>query len=251
MNDLKYYFAHNNKNYIHKFDHYLDIYDRYFKKYRDKEVFILEIGVFQGGSLQMWKDYFGAKAKIYGLDINPHCKKLEEDQIEIIIGDQSNDETLKSLLDIVPRIDILIDDGGHVMDQQIKTFETLYPHVHDDGLYICEDLHTSYWRSYGGGYRKEGTFIEYSKTLIDYINAWHSRDKKKLNVSDFTKSTYALHYYDSMIVIEKKQIAKPFTIETGKSVIPNYEPILKKKRLFARLWKMIRNRALSLFRYNY
>jgi 23S rRNA U2552 (ribose-2'-O)-methylase RlmE/FtsJ len=175
MNDLEKIFYSNKGGTIHKWKHYLEIYERHFSKYKNKEVVILEIGVFQGGSLRMWKKYFGKNAKIYGIDINPECKKLEEAGIEIFIGSQEDRNFLRKIKKIIPKVDILIEDGGHTMNQQITTFEELYDHVKSDGIYLCEDLHTSYWKDYGGGYKSRGTFIEYSKNFIDYLNAWHSK----------------------------------------------------------------------------
>lgn len=127
MNDLEKYFTENNGNLIHKYKHYFDIYDRHFSRFRGTDVHVLEIGVSHGGSLQMWKSYFGPRAKIYGVDINPDCKQLEEEQIYIFIADQADRGFLSSLLEAIPRIDILIDDGGHTMAQQINTFEVLFP----------------------------------------------------------------------------------------------------------------------------
>ncbi len=214
MNDLEKYFKANTSNLIHKWMHYFEIYDRHFSKFRGTDVHVVEFGVSQGGSLQMWKEYFGPKAKIYGVDINPHCKKLEEEQIEIIIGDQESRDFLQTIAEAVPRIDILIDDGGHTMSQQINTFEELFYCIDKNGVYLCEDLHTSYWPEYGGDYRKEGTFIEYSKNFIDFLNAWHSR-QSALIVSDFTTSAHSMHYYDSVLVIEKRPMEKPYHLQTG------------------------------------
>lgn len=220
MNDLKKYFIENEKNLINKWDHYFEIYDRHFSKYRNKEIVILEVGVSHGGSLQMWKEYFGSKVKIYGVDINPDCKKLEEEQIEIIIGSQDDRDFLQKLRKQIPKIDILIDDGGHTMKQQIITFEELFPHIRiDGGVYLCEDLHTSYWKDYGGGYKKYDTFIEYSKNFIDYINAWHSLEEHLLNVDSFTRSTHSLHYYDSILVVEKREMKAPVTEKRGLETI--------------------------------
>jgi hypothetical protein len=128
-------------------------------------------------------------------------------------------------------IDVLIDDGGHTMTQQITTFEELFPRVAPDGVYLCEDLHTSYWQAFGGGYRSPNTFIEYSKNFIDYIHAWHAQERAKprrkrwyrrqqslpprLSVSDFTRSVHSLHYYDSVLVIEKRPISPPSDLMTG------------------------------------
>ncbi len=172
MNDLEKYFTENTDRSIHKWQHYFDVYDRHFSRFRGTDVHVVEFGVSEGGSLQMWKEYFGPDCKIYGVDINPYCKELEEDCIEIFIGDQEDRQFLKSLARDIPRIDILIDDGGHRMQQQISTFEELFPHVSAHGAYLCEDMHTSYWKGWGGGgYKKHGTFIEYTKNLIDSINA--------------------------------------------------------------------------------
>ena len=123
MNQLKNYFQNNTKNLIHKWDHYFDIYDRYFSKYKNKEIVLVEFGVFHGGSLQMWKDYFGEKVKIYGIDINTNCLSLKEDQVEILIADQDDERSLQEIAKKIPEIDILIDDGGHTVRQQINTFQ--------------------------------------------------------------------------------------------------------------------------------
>jgi len=222
MNDLEKYFAENSGRMIHKWRHYFEIYDRHFSRFRGTDVCLVEFGVYQGGSLQMWKYYFGPRARIIGIDINPHCKQCEEDQIEIIIGNQEDRSFLRSLKQRIPRIDILIDDGGHTMDQQIRTFEELFPHIDKEGIYLCEDLHSSYSSFYGGGYRRRGTFIEYSKNLIDQINAWRS-ETKKLQVTDFTRSTHSLHFYESVLIIEKRPIEKPEDAMTGIADVPYVE----------------------------
>jgi len=223
MNDLEKYFTENTGRLIHKWNHYFEIYDRHFSRFRGTDVHIVEFGVSQGGSLQMWKKYFGPDCKILGVDINPHCKDLEEDQVEIVIGDQGDRKFLKSIANKIPRIDILIDDGGHRMRQQINTFEELFPHIDKKGVYLCEDLHTSYWPGFGGGYGKRGSFIEYSKDFIDYINAWHSMSKK-LSVTEFTESVHSLHFYNSILVIEKRVIEKPCELKTGTPTVASYKP---------------------------
>lgn len=214
MNDLEKYFRENKGRLIHKWIHYFDIYDRHFSRFRNKEITILKIGVSHGGSLQMWKEYFGSKAKIYGIDINPLCKDLEEDNIKIFIGSQSDSKFLNEVKKSIPTVDILIDDGGHTMEQQIVSYEVLFDHVQDNGVYLCEDLHTSYWPKFGGGFKKEGTFIEYSKDFIDQLNAHHSIENG-LMVNDFTKTVDSIHYYDSILVIEKKLRPKPYDEQIG------------------------------------
>jgi hypothetical protein len=209
MNKLEQFFYGNRGKTIYKWLHYFEIYHRHFSRFVGKEVTILEIGVFKGGSLELWRDYFGSKCKIYGIDINPECKEHESEQIEVLVGSAEDREFLRKVKEEIPKIDILIDDGGHTMNQQIVAFEELYPSISPDGVYLCEDLLTSYWEEFGGGYKRENTFIEYSKKLIDYLNAWHSREEE-LKVNDFTRSTHSMHYYDAVLVIEKRKTNPPF-----------------------------------------
>jgi hypothetical protein len=239
VNDLEAYFVKNTGNLIHKWQHYFEIYDRHFARYRGTDVHLVEIGIFQGGSLQMWKHYFGPQARIFGVDINPACKQFEEENIRIFIGDQADRLFLRTLAHEIPRIDILIDDGGHTMRQQIATFEELFPHVQPNGIYLCEDIHTSYWRPYGGGYHRRGTFIEYSKEFVDSIHAWHSQQPGRFAVTDFTRSVSGLHFYDSILVIEKSPREKPFDVKTGQPRIGLYTPPKLP------LWKRIIRQALG------
>lgn len=231
MNDLEKYFRQNTRRFIHKWNHYFNVYERHFSRFRDKEIVVLEIGISQGGSLQMWKDYFGPKAKIYGIDVEPHCKAFEEENISIFIGSQSDRNFLREVKKQMPPIDILIDDGGHTMEQQIVTFEEMFDHVKPQGVYFIEDLHTSYWLRYGGGHKRRGTFIEYSKNFIDYLNAYHS-EQRSLKVNNFTKSVESIHYYDSIMVLEKNLISPPTHEFTG--IDGSYDHAPKKTNAFLR-----------------
>ena len=216
MNELENYFKNNTGRLIYKWHHYFDIYEKHFARFRGKAPVILEIGVFQGGSLQMWKDYFGPGTKIYGIDIDSRCKSLEEPGIEIFIGSQSDRPFLQKIIKTIPPFDILIDDGGHNMKQQIASFEGLFGHIKENGVYLCEDCHTSYWKEFSGGYRKKKTLIEYTKNWIDSINAYHSKSKRH-KVNDLTLNVKSLTYYDSIVVIEKGRTEQPVFSQTGKS----------------------------------
>ncbi|MBA2723092.1 MAG: class I SAM-dependent methyltransferase [Methylibium sp.] len=224
MNDLERYFHANTGNLIHKWHHFFEIYERHFARFRGQPVHMLEIGVYQGGSLQMWKDYFGPQAHIYGVDINPACRELEEDRVNIFIGDQEDRAFLRSVADAMPRIDIVLDDGGHMMSQLRCTFEELYPRVDRNGVYMAEDLLTCYRREFGGGMGASASFIEYSKGLIDQLHAWHSQQPARLAVNDFTRSTHSLHFYDSVLAIEKRPIEPPMHSKTGTARLPEYRP---------------------------
>jgi hypothetical protein len=214
VNPLEKYFRQNSKRLIHKWMHYFDIYDRHFSRFRGKPIVVVEFGVSHGGSLQMWRKYFGRRAMIYGVDIDPRCKKFEGWRTEVFIGDQEDRTFLRSIAEKIGPIDVLIEDGGHTMGQQIATFEEMYPKVTENGVFLIEDLHTNYWKKYGGGYQKPGTFMEYVKPLTDQLNAWHSREPE-LVVDQFTRTTRSMHFYDSIIVFEKEAVQKPHAEKTG------------------------------------
>jgi Methyltransferase domain len=212
MNDLEKFFFEKDHKLIHKWKHYFEVYDRHFSRFRNRKINILEIGISHGGSLEMWNDYFHGNATIYAVDINPECKKFENDYTRVLIGSQEDKKFLQKLNMELPSLDILIDDGGHSMKQQIMTFEQLYDKVKEDGVYLIEDLHTSFLKFYGGGYKKSRTFIEYSKNFIDKLHAWHT---KKIPVDNFVKSTHSLHFYDSILVLEKRKMSAPSDIKSG------------------------------------
>lgn len=235
MNDLQTYFHNNEARYIAKWEHYFEVYDRYFSKYRNQEVNILEIGLWQGGSLQMWQHYFGPKARIFGIDIDPRCKTFEEQNVQVFIGSQSDRVFLRDVRARLPKLDILIDDGGHSMKQQITTFEELFDQVKDDGIYLCEDVHTSYWPEYNGGYKRRGTFIEHSKNFVDWLNAYHSR-QKGLKPNRFTTSAHAVHYYDSIVLIEKRlRLQKPYFEQRGSIGFENFADRPPRKTMLQKL----------------
>lgn len=216
---LKEYFDNNPGRMIHKWHHYFEIYERHFDRFRNKPVTIMEIGVFQGGSLQMWKHYFGPQARIIGVDINPRCKEFEEPGIEVLIGSQEDRNFWAQVKQQVPPVDILIDDGGHTMNQQIVTFNEMFPHVADGGVFLCEDLHTSYWSQWGGGFRNPNSFIEQSKQIVDAMHAWHSRDPESFRVNYLTENVGSMHYYDSILVLEKRKRTRPVDSRTGVATI--------------------------------
>ena len=196
------YFLNNSDKLLYKWIHYFDVYERHLERFRGKSPVMLEIGVFGGGSLAMWKEYFGPEARIIGIDIDPACKQHEADGIEIFIGSQDDPALIREIFNKYNRIDIILDDGSHIMEHVISSFRLLYEHVSPRGVYIVEDTHTSYWPEYDGGLKRSGSFMEFVKDRMDDINAAHARDV--LPVSSFTRSTDAICCYDSIVVFERR-----------------------------------------------
>ncbi len=215
-NPLADWFLTNRGPLMNKWFHYFDIYDRHFARFRGRDIVMVEIGVYHGGSLGMWQSYFGPDAKLVGVDLNPRALKFAGAQVDILIGDQSDRGFLRELRARYPRIDVLLDDGGHAMHQQIATFEELFDAVAEDGVYMVEDTHTSYWPEFGGGLRAPGSFIEYAKRLADELNAWHVREWATTERSAFARSAWSLAFYDSIVAIEKRPKTAPAARLTGK-----------------------------------
>ncbi|MFG6439384.1 class I SAM-dependent methyltransferase [Roseateles sp. LKC17W] len=197
-------FKTNDQKLIHKWVHYFPIYERHLAPFRNRTITVLEIGVFKGGSLQMWQRFLGPMATIVGIDINPECKQHEEPGIHVRIGDQSDPQFLQSLIDEFGTFDIVIDDGSHRMQHLLRSFEFLYPRIAKNGLYIAEDLHTCYWPEYGGGLDQPDSFVNVSKSLVDKLNADHSRGQVPQDF--FARHTFGISFYDSVIVFERGTI---------------------------------------------
>jgi 23S rRNA U2552 (ribose-2'-O)-methylase RlmE/FtsJ len=126
---------------IWKWRHYFSAYERHLCKFVGKAPVVVEIGVHSGGSLRMWREYFGAGARIVGVDLEA-CKAYENKDTTIVVGDQADPEVLRQVAAISPDgIDVVIDDGGHRPHQQIATLEGLLPHLRQGGVYIVEDVH--------------------------------------------------------------------------------------------------------------
>lgn len=186
---------------IHKFKHYFPAYEAHFARYINRPLTFLEIGCGKGGSLQMWKRYFGPHAQIIGLDVKPECLEYQEDQIAIRIGGQADHRFLAQVLEEFGTPDIVLDDGSHKMTDILESFRFLYHRTAANGVYMVEDVHTSYWDEFGGGLRKPGSFIEIAKLLIDELNADLSRNA--LPPTQFTRTTQSIHFYDSIVAFER------------------------------------------------
>jgi hypothetical protein len=203
---------------VTKWRHYFEIYERHLAPFRGRAVRLLEFGVWHGGSLQLWRRYLGPQAQIVGVDVNPECARLAGEGIEVVIGDQADPATHRGLRERFGEFDIVIDDGGHTMEQQATTFRETYPAVRDGGLYVVEDTHSSYHPHWGGGLRRQGTFIEQAKLMIDQIHALYG-PVPGLVPDYITQTAYGLHFYDSMVVVEKRARGKPQPVYAGEPTV--------------------------------
>ena len=158
-----------------KWSIYLSVYERVLLDYKNLPINLLEIGVQNGGSLEIWGKYFSQATHIIGCDINPKCADLRFDdaRIKLVVGDANNEITKHNLLDINPTFDIIIDDGSHTSSDIIRTFALYFDRLNDGGVYIAEDLHCSYWQEFDGGLYHPNSSINFFKHLVDVLNYKH------------------------------------------------------------------------------
>lgn len=198
-----------------KWSGYFDVYEHHLQRFIGTSPKILEIGVFGGGSLELWEKYFGVGTSILGVDIAPECLEQQHGpNTKIILGNQGDVNFWDTVLKEYSSFDIIIDDGSHVMRDQIVTMEKLFPHLNNNGVYICEDTHTSYWDGWQSA--NCDTFLNYSKKLTDIVNREHYRGKTPVSQSELNTYTnlYSVHYYNSMVVLEKKTVGHFEIIDT-------------------------------------
>lgn len=224
-NPLKAFFHGPHDRPLYKWDHYFDIYHRHFSGFRARPIRMLEIGVYKGGSLDMWRDYFHLDSVIVGIDIKPECKDLERGNIKVRIGNQKDPAFLHSVVDEFGPFDIVVDDGGHLSGDQITSFKVLYPQMAANGVYQVEDTHTNLWPSY---LRRSGgaTFLSFCNQKIMELMQWTGQEhlvdrfhlpraarSGTLPVTEFCRSTTGMAFYDSVVVFEKGERPEPYTTE--------------------------------------
>jgi hypothetical protein len=147
------------------------------------------------------------------VDINPDCADMADGKNKVFIGSQNDPAFLADVVRKTGGIDIVLDDGSHIAEHQETSFRTLWPLLSEGGLYIIEDTHTAYWpEMFDGGYQRKGTAIEIAKVMVDDMHGWyHSKPCEFIDKSE----VFGIHFYDSMIFIEKRVKSAPRHIELG------------------------------------
>jgi cephalosporin hydroxylase len=194
----EYFLAHERGRGIYKWSHYFDIYHRHFARFVGRPVHVLEIGVYSGGSLDMWKHYFGPRCRVTGVDIEPDCRAYEDERTRIFIGDQADRGFWDRVRHESPPIDIVIDDGGHRPEQQMVSVEELLPYLGRGGVYVCEDVH-----------KIANRFGAFAEAVADQLNAFRKMpvDLATTGIAShptpFQQDVLAVHLYPYAVVIEK------------------------------------------------
>ena len=195
-NALRRYFEeHREGPGIYKGRHYFDLYVRHLAEFVGREVVVVEVGVYSGGSLGMWASYFGEKATVHGVGIQEACRIYEANRVHVHVGDQADRVFWKRFKDEVPFIDVAIDDGGHHPDEMRVTFEELFPILRPGGVYICEDIIN------GNG------FLAYLGGLSEHLMTYKSTPLAEPGVASsagsLQRAARAIHFYPFAAVVER------------------------------------------------
>ena len=251
-----------------KWESYLKVYDRLFSGLEKQPVRLFEIGVQNGGSLEVWSRYFKNAELIVGCDINPLCEQLtyEDPRIHVIVGDANQSRTLERVVKISPQYDLIIDDGSHVSKDIIRSFNIYFQLLKPGGIYVVEDTHTLYARSHGGGLRRRNTATAFFKLFADVVNYEHWRSRQSIEkclggflpgaalAEDLTTGWLeSVEFRNSMIIIRKE--LHPTHAKLGARLIVGKDavadPIVLKIRAGeeTRAWKAIINRLGEKLRF--
>ena len=203
-----------------KWSIYLDAYQEFLSEFRTRPVRLLEIGVQNGGSLEIWRKFFPNAELVLGCDVDTACGELEFDdpEIAIVIGDADSAEVERQIVSRATQLDVIIDDGSHKSSGIIGNFARYFPHLSDGGIYIAEDMHCSYWESFEGGLYDPLSALAFFKRLVDVINSEHwgiARSRadvlasfaKKFDLAldaEVLSSVHSVEFRNSLCVIRKR-----------------------------------------------
>lgn len=225
-------YEHHNKKVTAKWSSYINVYEHFFSPYQHKPICLLELGVQNGGSLEVWSQYFSEAELLIGCDIDQNCEKLhyDDERISLVIGDITEENTYEQVTAKASQYDIIIDDASHRSGDIIKAFIKLFSNVVDGGLYVVEDLHCSYWQAYDGGLYDPYSAISFFKSCIDVINHEHW-GLEETSIADFQSGFVekygievsakllsmieSITFVNSMCVIKKGSSALGTLIVTG------------------------------------
>jgi len=237
--NLKKLFINHNGKISDKWRSYLNEWDSLFSPLRENKINLLEIGVHNGGSLEIWAKYFANAEHIIGCDINEACSVLDysDSRISTVIGDINTTKVEKKISLLAPKFDIIIDDGSHKSSDIIQSFARYFKKLNSNGLYLIEDLHASYWESFEGGLYDPFSAISFFKRLIDIVNFEHWRNNKspqafllpyqqkyEMNLDEFElNSIHSIQFINSLCIIKK---GCPDENKLGKRVVVGSQRIM-------------------------
>jgi hypothetical protein len=207
--------------YSDKWSSYLEIYWQLFAPIRDNDVDVLEIGIQNGGSLEIWAKLFPNSKNLIGFDVHPKCKDLTfaDPRIKVFVEDAAEIKAGILVRETSSNLGVVIDDGSHISRDIIRSFLIFFPQLKPGGIYVIEDLHASYWSDWQGGISHPESSMQFLKLLADVVNFDHwGISANRTELFDMIPATIGLleetifseiesvSFTDSVCVIRKRQV---------------------------------------------
>ena len=214
--DLSYHFRTARRP-VDKWNHYLPVYERLLSKYRGTAVTLVEVGVGEGGSLESWRSYLGAAARIIGIDVDPAALQLQAEGFEIIVGDQSSADFWAELGRRIGPIDVLIDDGGHSSVDQIVTVACGVAHIRDGGVIVVEDTHTSYMARFYPAPARYG-FMQFAAHVVDAMQARNPLVTEPVaDTAGLGRAIHHVEFFESLAIfhVDRRQCGPAVAMDPG------------------------------------
>ena len=225
-----------------KWSLYIDEWDRIFSAYRYQPINIFEIGIQNGGSLEIWAKYFPNAKNIVGCDIDEKCKDLvfNDSRITVFVGDANADDIQKRITECAPKFDIIIDDGSHRSSDVIRSFSRYFQYLKYEGIYIIEDIHASYWQNFEGGLFDPRSSMAFLKSLTDILNHehWRNHQSRAEFLCEFGKEydvnfsddelcdIHSIEFLNSLSIIKK---CKPDKNVLGNRIVVGQDEIVTRE----------------------
>ena len=209
---------------------YIELYDQYLKKFKNKKINFLEIG-FTKDSLMLYKAFL-PKANIIGLDL-AFRNKDKYKKADLFYGHQNDYEILNKIIKKYKKFDVIIDDGSHVNSHIIKTFNYLFKYLKNEGLYFVEDLQTSYISRWGYGgdpinHDNKNTTMNFIRSLADRMH-YQEFDNPFYKSHKFDGQIGYVHIHRNIAIIQKKKNFYKSNMSHKNSV---YLGMIKKRKDF-------------------
>jgi SAM-dependent methyltransferase len=227
-----------------KWEIYLDVYDATFAPWRALPISFVEVGVQNGGSLEIWAKYFANARAITGCDVNPRCGALRFDdpRVSVVVGPVNTATTAREIAARAGHFDIFVDDGSHVSPDIIAAFCNYFPYLRPGGLYVVEDLHCAYMPKWSGGIDAPNA-VAFFKMLVDGLHHhyWEQESTMEqraaafmpagsgINFTRLAEAVASIAFYDSLAIVQKRpangwgRLGKPVVAGNEAAVDP--EPL--------------------------
>lgn len=194
---------------------FLETYERHLSRFCDSATSVLEIGVFNGASLRMWEEFF-REAQIVGVDVKPEAVEHQVGRVRVEIGNAGSVPFLREVAERHGPFDVIVDDGSHLWDHQQIAFRILWPFLKPGGVFVIEDINTSYVPRYGRGRGALPTSVWF-KYYVDYLLAAGSEPNALKDAEDEVASIWFREVAEVVALRKSLMVRKRAAAKLGRA----------------------------------